>query len=212
MDLRKAYYLVGFLIVLAIVVFFGSLHVPTLSAKSTESLMGVHAIDTTNIRTIQWKHYYAVNSGEINVNKRSFYYARVKNMFIEAGFPTDEATVYAEIPSVESDWNCRAISKSGARGLWQFMPSTAKEYGLSAEELFDPALSTRIAINHIRDLDSLMNHDVAKVLFSYNAGLGLVNSQLSAYKTNNVWLVPFSSTETYHFAPKVLGAYLHMNN
>lgn len=212
MDLRKAYYLLGFLFIVAIAVFTGSIYAPNLSAKSTESMQGVHAIDTTNIRTTQWKHYYTVNTKEINVSKRSFYYARIKNMFVEAGFPPDEAAIYAEIPSVESNWNCRALSPMGARGLWQLMPRTAKEYGLSEGDLLDPALSTRIAINHIRDLDSLMGHDVAKVLFSYNAGLGLVNSQLSIYKTNNVWLVPFSSTETYHFAPKVLGAYLHMNN
>ena len=210
MATRKVYYFLG--IVVSFIVIALNVWLAPLPAMSTESIKGVHAADTTNIRTEQWRHYYTVNTKAINLSKRNFYYARVKNMFIEAGFPANEAAVYAEIPSVESNWNCRIVSASGARGLWQFMPRTAKEYGLSAEELFDPALSTRIAINHIRDLDSLMNHDVAKVLFSYNAGLGLVNSQLLTYKTNNVWLIPFSSTETYHFAPKVLGAYLRMNN
>lgn len=169
-------------------------------------------IDTTNIRIQTWVHYYSKHPYEIDRKKRNFYYSRVREMFMESGFSPDVASIYAELPSIESNWNSRAVSHAGARGLWQIMPSTAKEYGYSADELMDPEISTRIAIAHIKDLDSLHQHDIAKVFFSYNGGLGTVRAGLEKYETDNVWLVPFPSTETYHFAPKVLGVHFVLAN
>jgi hypothetical protein len=167
--------------------------------------------DTNNIRIQQWRHYFEVDSSHINRERREFYYGTVKQMFLDAGFSEAKARIYAEMPTVESNWKATAKSKAGALGLWQFMPATALEYGVKEEDLKDPFISTVIAINYIKDLDSLMHGDVARVLFSYNGGLGIVNSHMDKYQTKDVWLIPFASRETYDFAPKVIGAYLAMN-
>lgn len=169
-------------------------------------------IDTNNVRIQLWRHYYTSDSvSHVNKERRSFYYTTIKNLFLEAGFEEEKAKIYAEIPSIESNWLANAKSKAGAGGLWQFMPNTAAIYGVRQDQLNDPVITTEIAIAHIQDLDSLHHGDVAKVLFSYNGGIGTVNKYLTKNRTNNVWHIQFASREMFDYAPKVLGCYLAMN-
>lgn len=158
-----------------------------------------------NIRIKQWKHYYNL-PGMLNDWKRNFYITQIIEMFLQAGFDTISANIYAEIPTVETNWDIRATSKKGAIGLWGIMPATGKKYGITEHALFDPHIATVTAIRELKLLDSLMGHDIAKVLFSYNAGVGAVLERMDKYQTTDVWLVAFSE-ETYNFAPRVLGAY-----
>lgn len=75
------------------------------------------------------------------------------------------------IAEVESSWNPFAINKkSGAAGLFQFMPLTAKAYGLEADDVFDPNKATLAAGRYLNDLNRRYKGDVAKMLTSYNGG------------------------------------------
>ncbi|MFJ7171643.1 lytic transglycosylase domain-containing protein [Citrobacter freundii] len=75
------------------------------------------------------------------------------------------------IVGVESSWNPLAINKSsGAAGLFQFMPSTAKAYGLEGNDVFDPNKATFAAGKYLNDLNKRYKGDVAKMLTSYNGG------------------------------------------
>ncbi|MCY1699663.1 lytic transglycosylase domain-containing protein [Lelliottia sp. SL45] len=75
------------------------------------------------------------------------------------------------IAGKESSWNPLALNKSsGAAGLFQFMPSTAKAYGLEGGDVFDPNKSTVAAGKYLNDLNRRYGGDVAKMLTSYNGG------------------------------------------
>ncbi|EOM9786072.1 lytic transglycosylase domain-containing protein [Escherichia coli] len=75
------------------------------------------------------------------------------------------------IAEVESSWNPFAINKSsGAAGLFQFIPSTAKAYGLEGNDVFDPNKATLAAGKYLNDLNQRYNGDVAKMLTAYNGG------------------------------------------
>ncbi|ECN9934060.1 lytic transglycosylase domain-containing protein [Salmonella enterica] len=75
------------------------------------------------------------------------------------------------IAEVESSWNPFAINKSsGAAGLFQFIPSTAKAYGLEGKDVFDPNKATLAAGKYLNDLNQRYNGDVAKMLTAYNGG------------------------------------------
>ncbi len=72
---------------------------------------------------------------------------------------------------VESGFNALAVSRKGARGLMQLMPSTAAQYGMrSAGELDDPARNLDIGIRHLKDLLKANNGHLALAIAAYNAG------------------------------------------
>lgn len=76
---------------------------------------------------------------------------------------------------VESGYDPRARSPAGAAGLWQFMPGTARQYGLrvsgATDERHDPVKSTRAASRYLRDLAFEFGGDALLLaLSSYNRG------------------------------------------
>lgn len=78
---------------------------------------------------------------------------------------------------LESDFNPRAISKVGAIGLVQLMPSTARLFDKSVtrDELFDPETNARIGFRYMRRLIGLYKGDVRLALLAYNLGEGRVD-------------------------------------
>lgn len=113
---------------------------------------------------------------------------------------------------VESGGNPAALSPQGARGLWQFMPATARRYGLrvsyGTDERLDVERSTRAAARHLRDLHELFG-DWPLALAAYNAGGGAVMKAVRRGKTTDfaalstLQLLP---AETRAYVPAVLAA------
>lgn len=82
--------------------------------------------------------------------------------------PVPAALVKAVITQ-ESSWNPRAVSRAGALGLMQLLPTTAAKVGVAREELFDPAKNI---LAGVRLLAVLLRHykgDVISALTAYNA-------------------------------------------
>jgi len=91
----------------------------------------------------------------------------------EAGLPED----LSWLPLIESGFKTRALSKSHAFGLWQFIPSTGYKFGLKRnewiDERLDPDKSTAAAIAYFKELHGMFG-DWATVLAAYNCGEGSV--------------------------------------
>lgn len=82
---------------------------------------------------------------------------------------------------IESALNTKAVSRARAKGMWQFMYSTAKRYGLTinsyVDERFDPITSAHAAAQYLRDSYLIFN-DWPLAIASYNCGAGNVNKAI----------------------------------
>lgn len=106
-----------------------------------------------------------------------YYFPMFEEELVLAGMPI-ELRVLA---IVESALNPLATSRVGAKGLWQFMPSTGKEYGLEINSLVDercnPRLATRAACRYLKNMYNQYG-DWTLAIASYNCGPGNVNKAI----------------------------------
>ncbi len=75
---------------------------------------------------------------------------------------------------LETRFRPREVSPKGARGLMQFMPATARRYGL--QDPFDPAQAIDAAARYLRDLQAMFGSRLELILAAYNAGEGTVEA------------------------------------
>jgi soluble lytic murein transglycosylase-like protein len=97
---------------------------------------------------------------------------------------------------VESGFNSRAVSKRGAVGLMQLMPSTANRFGVS--DRYDPRQNIHAGAQYLRFLIDRFGQDVRLALAAYNAGE-------DAVERNGGQIPPF--TETMAYVPRVMRIY-----
>lgn len=112
------------------------------------------------------------------------------------------------IAIVESSLNPTAVSRSGARGLWQFMYPTAKQYELKItsyiDERQDPLKSTIAACEYFSDLYKIFN-DWNLVLAAYNAGPGYLDRIIKKKGFKDYWqLRPYLRKETQGYIPSFI--------
>lgn len=104
---------------------------------------------------------------------------------------------------IESTLNPLAVSGAKAAGLWQFMPATAKEYGLEVndyiDERFHPEKSTEAACRYLRNAHAKYGNWESAAA-SYNGGMGRVSRELESQQAESaydLWLN--SETSRYMF-------------
>ncbi|MDX1921256.1 MAG: lytic transglycosylase domain-containing protein [Candidatus Caenarcaniphilales bacterium] len=133
-----------------------------------------------------------------------YYQGIFEKIFAEEGVPNE----LISIGFVESTYNPSAISPAGARGIWQFIPSTGKMFGLnSSEDFSDPVKSTRAAAKYLKRLHKRFGNWLLAVA-AYNAGDTRVQQAINMSNGNkDFWEVSkFLPNETRNYVPRVLAA------
>ncbi|HKA35319.1 MAG TPA: lytic transglycosylase domain-containing protein [Thermoanaerobaculia bacterium] len=85
-----------------------------------------------------------------------------------------DASMVSALIRAESNYEPRAVSRKGARGLMQLMPATARR--LSLDSPFDPVANVRAGVRYLKELMDRFDHRPDLVLAAYNAGENAVES------------------------------------
>lgn len=117
----------------------------------------------------------------------------------------------ALLPVVESAFNPVAYSRSRAAGLWQFIPSTGKHYGLTQnwwiDDRRDIRHSTMAALDYLQYLNRYFNGDWYLAIAAYNGGEGMVSAAVQRNAATGRPTDFFSldlRAETRDYVPKLL--------
>lgn len=140
------------------------------------------------------------------------YFPMIEEELDRAGLPHELRALVV----VESGLNPLATSRAGAKGLWQFMLTTGKEYGLEINSLVDercnPRLATRAACRYLKTMYDIYG-DWTLAIASYNCGPGNVNKAITRSGgnrenfTGDFWDVYYHlPSETRGYVPLFMGA------
>lgn len=106
-----------------------------------------------------------------------YWMPQFEDIFMEYDLPQE----LKALAVVESALNTRAVSRAKAKGMWQFIASTARHYNLEmtsyVDERFDPIKSCRAAARYLRDAYDIFG-DWSLAIASYNCGSGNVNKAI----------------------------------
>jgi membrane-bound lytic murein transglycosylase D len=111
---------------------------------------------------------------------------------------------------IESALNPVARSRAGARGLWQFMYKTGRQYGLKINSFVDERLDVEkaadAAARYLKDAYNVFG-DWALAISSYNCGPGNVNKAIHRAGRRDFWSIyPYLPRETRGYVPAFVGA------
>ena len=136
----------------------------------------------------------------------SYYMPIFEDIFNRYGLPQE----LKAMAIVESSLNPTAVSRAGAKGMWQFMYNTAKTYGLRIDSYVDERLDVEkaadAAARYLRDAYSIFG-DWCLAISSYNCGAGNVNKAIKRAGKNDFWSIyPYLPRETRGYMPAFVGA------
>lgn len=180
--------------------------------KILDTEISLHVgLDTEENEDVQrYFHFYThVQRGTMEgwLKRAQRYLPHIRERFLAEGLPED--LIY--LPFAESGFNPFAQSRSGASGVWQFMPRTATNYGLTVnawiDERRDPYKSTEAAIAYLKKLYGDFG-DWSLALAAYNAGEGAIGRALKKTGTEDFFSLCEASQdlkkETKLYVPKFL--------
>jgi len=153
---------------------------------------------------------------EEGMKRGSQYLPMIQDTFRAEGLPLD----LAYVPLVESAFKANALSRTKAKGVWQFMVGTATENGLRrdwyVDERANPEKATIAAAKYLRTLNGMFGGDWMLALASYNGGPGRMQRAIKRVGADDFWALAsrpkLLPKETREYVPMILAAIIIARN
>jgi membrane-bound lytic murein transglycosylase D len=192
---------------------------PGTLAKAEAEIKHTHS-DLPLMMTPQVAGYIAYFSGRgRGVFERAYarsgrYQSLIESTLKQEGLPQD--LIY--LAQAESGFHPLAVSRAGARGIWQFMASRGRGYGLYhnmyVDDRQDPEKSTRAAAHHLKDLYNQFG-DWYLAMAAYNSGPGTVQAAVKRTGYADFWELYNRNVlpkETRNYVPIILAVTIMAKN
>lgn len=136
-----------------------------------------------------------------------------RKIFAQEGVPVD----ITWLGQVESAWRVKAMSWASASGLWQFIPSTGRRFGLRQTAWVDERNSyeqaTRASAKYLKFLADRYNGNWELAMAAYNTGEGNIDRAIQRAGSSNFWdIYPYIAQETRNYVPNILATILIAKN
>jgi membrane-bound lytic murein transglycosylase D len=165
---------------------------------------------TVNDEVLSFLNFFQTPRGraivETGLQRRGRYHQMISRVLKEEGVPQD--LIY--LAQAESAFQPLALSRAGARGMWQFVAYRGQQYGLRhtwwIDERQDPEKATRAAAQHLRDLYGLFG-DWYLAIAAYNCGPGNVQKAIERTGYADFWELYKRNVlpkETKNYVPIIL--------
>ncbi|MGC1621013.1 MAG: transglycosylase SLT domain-containing protein [Candidatus Acidiferrum sp.] len=185
---------------------------PRLKERAEEAAKNIsHDLPlTVNDEVLSFLNFFQTPRGraivETGLRRSGRYRAMISRVLREEGLPQD--LIY--LAQAESAFQPLALSRAGARGIWQFVAYRGMEYGLRhtwwVDERQDPEKATRAAAQHLRDLYGQFG-DWYLAMAAYNCGPGNVQKAIERTGYADFWELYRRNVlprETKNYVPIIL--------
>ena len=192
---------------------------PNLKAKAEAEVKATHSDLPLmlNDTVASYINYFSTRGRDVlerALERSGQYHDMIRRVLKEQGLPQD--LIY--LAQAESGFRPLALSRAGARGMWQFMSSRARGYGLTRnwwiDERQDPEKSTKAAARHLKDLYNEFG-DWYLAMAAYNSGPGTVQSAVKRTGYADFWELYRRNVlprETRNYVPIILAVTIMAKN
>ena len=149
-----------------------------------------------------WK-YRSNQHVKVSLKRAQKYLPYIHQVFRKYQLPPE----LAYLPMLESSFRINAVSRTGAKGLWQFKAGTARDLGLRVGWFRDDRLnwkkSTVAAAKYLDQLGKRFNYNWELALAGYNGGPNYISKQMKRQGSWNFWKLKIRK-EPSQYVPKFL--------